>query len=198
VNGFWWRATGAAAVAVLVTTFVATFSIGLTATGANAQTVPCVNFQGQIIPCPTTTIPPPTTSPPPTQPPTTRPPVTRPPVTSPPGTSYVPPVTNAPAPTATTAAPTTAPPTTAPPTTGPPPTGPPAILGNFHGGAAVTTTTAVPPSPPSTAAEQAVGLPGAPHGRHLSARFIYAMVLDALLLAGIGGYVVVRRLHLIA
>jgi hypothetical protein len=73
---------------------------------------------------------------------------------------------------------------------------PPALLGNFNDHALVTTTTIDPPSP-STAAVAAVVLPTLPKGRHLSARFIYAMVLDGLLLMGITGYVVVRRLHLI-
>jgi hypothetical protein len=73
---------------------------------------------------------------------------------------------------------------------------PPAILGNYNDHAQVTTTTA-DPSPPSTAAVAAVALPAGGKGRHFSARFIYAMVLDGLLLMGISGYVVIRRLHLI-
>ncbi len=197
------RAAGAAAAALFLALVAATFSVGAAATGASADTVPCYNQFGQQVPCPTTTLPPPTTAPPPTQPPTTQPPpptTVRPPVTSPPvspPTVYYPPVVTG---TPTTAPPTTAPTTTAPTTTTQPrtlPTGPPAILGGFNGNAKVTTTT-IESTPPSTATEAAVGLPGGgSKGGRLSARFIYAMVLDGLLLMGIGGYVVVRRLHLI-
>jgi hypothetical protein len=187
---------------VLFVSLVGTmFAVGSTTTGATADTVPCYNQYGQV-PCPPPTSPqpsaPPTTAPPPTTqppPPTTQPQVTFPPPTSPPAYFYPPPT---PAPVIAAPA-TTAPTTTAPTTTAPPPTAPltpPAILGSYKDHAPLTTTTA-DPSSPSTVAVAAVALPTGGKGRHFSARFIYAMVLDALLLMGIGGYVVIRRLHLV-